>query len=162
MRTLPLLVLALGTLAACGSDAPVDAAGSYTIALTNRDNGCNLSNWQDGNTASGIPVTIDQTDDAATATVGGAAGAVLGIWLGDNHYTGTVRGNALDLEDESQNNQQSGNCDYHYTSIIDATLDGDVLSGQIRYEAVTDGASDCAGISGCASVQDFNGTRPPT
>src|SRR5436190_2976645 len=95
MRVSALLPLAF--LAACGGGT-VDATGDYTVALSNRDNGCNLANWDDNGTASGIPVNIAQTDDAATATVGGGAGIALGVWLGDNHYTGTVDGNDLNLE----------------------------------------------------------------
>ena len=161
MRAFPILALAL-CLAACGGGDPVDAEGNYTVALTNRDNGCNLDNWTEGDTASGIPVDIAQTDAAVTATVGGGAGITLGLWLGDNHYTGEVDGNDLLLQLEGNRNMSQGTCDYHYMSVIDASLSGDVLSGEIRYEAVTDGANDCGALTGCASVQEFNGTRPPT
>jgi hypothetical protein len=158
MRVFPLF--ALIALVGCGSD-PVDATGDYSIALTNGDNGCELANWTEGESASGIPVEIAQTDDAATATVGGGAGIALGVWLGDNHYTGTVDGNDLNLELEGETQMTMGSCDYHYVSIIDASLSNDVLMGQIRYEAVTDGVTDCGFLNGCASIQEFNGTRPP-
>jgi hypothetical protein len=161
MRVLPILASGLALLAACGSD-PVDATGDYTIALTNADNGCSLGNWTEGDTASGIPVAIAQTDTGVTATVGGAAGITLGVWLGDNHYTGTVDGNDLNLELEGTTDLTMGSCDYHYISIIDASLSGDVLAGQIRYEAVTDGVADCGALNSCASIQEFNGTRPPS
>jgi hypothetical protein len=106
-------------------------------------------------------VTISQTDDSVTAEVGGAAGALLELWLGSNNYTGSVDGNHLELELEGENNMTMGTCDYHYISIIDADLDGDVLEGEIRYETVTDGTPDCGELEGCSSVQAFNGTRPP-
>jgi hypothetical protein len=160
MRVLALLPLAF--LVACGGENDVDATGDYTVSLTNRDNGCQLSNWNVGDTSSGIPLTIAQTDNAITATVGGGAGVALGLWLGDNHYTGEVSGSNLDLQLEGQNNMSQGTCDYHYISIIDGELHGDVIGGQVRYETVTDGSSDCGALEGCASIQDFNGTRPPT
>ena len=45
--------------------------------------------------------------------------------------------------------------------LIDATIDGDFLSGEIRYEAATVDVPACEPLDGCASVQAFNGTRPP-
>jgi hypothetical protein len=60
------------TLVGCGSD-PADIAGEYSANLTSRDNGCSLANWQEGGTASQIPVTITQEGDSASADVGGLA-----------------------------------------------------------------------------------------
>ena len=70
-------VLLLGA-AACGTDN-VDAAGNYTAAITNKDNGCNFQNWQVGNQSTGIAVTITQSSNNATASVSGVAGAYLDV-----------------------------------------------------------------------------------
>ncbi len=48
-----------------------------------------------------------------------------------------------------------------FNSEIRAVIDGDILTGQINYTSATNGNPDCAGITGCRSFQDFNGTRPP-
>jgi hypothetical protein len=162
MRNLAILGLGLAALGGCGGDGgPVNVEGEYTISVANQENGCSLANWDEDGTATGIPVSVSQNGEAANAEVGGASGIALNLWLGSNVFVGSVNGANLDLEIEGENEMTTGNCDYHYIAIIDARLEGDVLEGEIRYEAVTDGASDCGALDGCSSVQDFNGTRPP-
>jgi len=145
-------------LAACGSDANV--AGNYTIALTNRDNGCNLSNWTVGNQTTGVPVTITQSGSNVTATVMGPAGVVLGAFLGTNAFTGD---NSIDLKALGTVPKTSGNCTWTYNGEITADLAGDALAGRIDYRAADNGNPDCTTmqVHGCDSFQDFNGTRPP-
>ena len=160
--SLTLALMAL--LAACGSD-PADVAGEYSLSLTNRDNGCAFDNWTEGETASNIPITMTQsTEDMtmATAIVGGAAGVYLDVLLGSRTYTGEVDGSSLLLTLFGETSGIDGNCTFTVNSTIDASLDGDVLSGEIRYEKATNGNPDCAPSEGCASRQEFNGTRPPS
>ena len=157
MKRLALLLLAC---AACGgSDA--DVAGNFTIAVTNRDNGCNFANWMVDATASGIAVTVTQDGSNVTATVGGLTAILLNAALGSNAYTGSVDGDDLELEIIGTNTMTSGNCMFTYNSEIFATIDGDLLEGQIHYRGAGNGNTDCASITGCDSFQDFNGTRPP-
>ena len=61
-------------LAACGGDDPVEAAGTYTVSLTNRENGCMNPNWMVDDTAMGIGVVITQNGEAITADVAYLAG----------------------------------------------------------------------------------------
>jgi hypothetical protein len=160
-RPWPLAALAtLAFVAACGSD-PVDAAGDYSLALTNRDNGCEFANWMVGNTASNVAFTITQDGDAATGTVGGLAGGFLDVALGDHVFSGPIDGNDLDLTLYGSRATSSGNCTYTINAEISAQLDGDVLTGAIDYRSATNGNPDCGAIEGCVSRQDFNGTRPP-
>ena len=164
MRYPAACVALIALLAACGSD-PADVAGQYSLSLTNRDNGCNFANWTVDETASNIPITMTQsTEDMsmATAVVGGAAGVYLDVLLGSRTYTGDVDGSSLLLTLFGQTTGMDGNCTFTVNSVIDAQLDGDVLSGEIRYEKATNGNPDCAASEGCASRQDFNGTRPPS
>src|SRR5215831_1933245 len=79
----------------CGSD--VNVAGTYTVAVTNGENGCNLQNWNVGNSASGIPLMITQNGSALTATVNGLTGTYLNLVLGSSAFTGTVSGNDINL-----------------------------------------------------------------
>jgi hypothetical protein len=151
----------LTALAGC-SDDPADVAGEYTISVANRENGCNVATWDENATASNIAVTITQNGGAATAEVGGITGNLLEYVLGDRVFVGTVDGNHLDLKLAGDNMFQSDLCVYHFDAVIDANIDGDVLTGEIRYEAVTNMSIDCEGITGCVNLQDFNGTRPPT
>lgn len=154
---------ALLALAACGGDEPVDAAGTYTISLTNRENGCMHANWTVGDTTAGIGVVMTQNGEAITADVQpGGARVALDLILGDHVFVGTVDGNKLDLLIEGTSSFAMGTCDYTIDALIGATLDGDVLSGDILYRNQTDGSTDCGALTGCTSRQEMLGNRPPS
>jgi len=161
MKALAWILLA-GMAPGCTSDAEV--AGTYSVALTNRDNGCMLPNYTVGDTATNIGVVITQAGSNVTVTVNGLAGiALIGLLGGGkNVYTGGVDGNDVDVESLGTAPKTSGNCTYTYNSRITATIDGDALTGRIEYRAADNGNPDCAPLSGCLTYQDFNGTRPPT
>jgi hypothetical protein len=146
-------------LAGCGSD-PVDAEGTYSVAVTNRDNGCSFANWTIGESAANIQVVITQQDDNASATVTGVTGGVLNLWLGSNVFAGKVNGNQLDLLLTGTRAQTTGNCTWTVNGEIDARLNGDTLVGRINYVGASNDASDCTPIEGCVTYQDLNGTRP--
>ena len=161
MRRIACLLTGIAALAGCGSD-PADVAGDYTIAVTSRDNGCDLTNWQEGATAQGIMVEITQSGGNASADVAGIVGGLLDTWLGSSVFTGSVDGSSILLELVGTTMYSQGTCDYTFDAEIDAEIDGDVLTGFIRYRAVTDDSNECGSLTGCESVQEFNGTRPPT
>ena len=146
-------------LCACGTD-DANVAGNYTVALTNRDNGCNIGNWTVGGTAN-VDVTLTQSKADVTATVMGAAGLGLDVLLGAHVYTGTVSGSHVDLKIFGTRSQTMNNCSFTLTSEITASIHGDILMGTNAYRAMTNGSPDCATIENCVSSQDFNGTRPP-
>ena len=146
-------------LAACGGSA--DVAGNYTIALTNRDNGCNFQGWTVGQQTTGVGVQITQNGSSVTAAVQGAGTIGLDAALGSHTFTGSVSGDKLDLSITGTRALSMGNCAYTYNAAIAATSSGDALSGRITYTAATNGNSDCATLQGCMTFQDFNGTRPP-
>ena len=150
-----------GLAAGCGDDAEV--AGTYSVSLTNRTNGCNLSNYTVGDTSTNIGVVITQSGSNVTLTVNGLAGiALIGLLGADkNIYTGSVDGNDVDVESLGTRSQTMGNCTFTYNSKIAGSIDGDALTGRIEYRAADNGNPDCATISGCLTYQDFNGTRPP-
>jgi hypothetical protein len=152
-----ILVWAFG----CGDSEPADVAGSYSLSLTNRENGCGFDNWMEGNTASNIPLELMQNGSDVTGEVGGGAGLVLDIVLGSRTYIGEVHGSSIDMDIFGTNSLSEGNCSYTYNSSVHANLDGDVLTGSIEYRAATNGNPDCSALEGCVSQQDFNGTRPP-
>ncbi|MFT3693418.1 MAG: hypothetical protein QM831_09790 [Kofleriaceae bacterium] len=154
-------VVGLVLLAACGTDDPVQVAGTYSVGVTNRDNGCNFQNWTVGAMNSGISIVISQSGANVTADVQGGSGLFLDIAFGSSAFTGTADGSQLDLKLEGTRVQQSGTCTYTYNGEITAVSNGDVLSGKINYVPATNGNSDCAAISGCLSYQEFTGSRPP-
>jgi hypothetical protein len=143
----------------CGTD-PVDAEGTYSVGITNRENGCNFANWTVGAMTSGVQVVVTQTGTSANADVQGGAGFVLDVALGSSVFSGRVDGAKLDLIIEGIRPNTSGNCTYTYDARLFATLTGDALAGRIEYSAAHNNHSDCSAVE-CTSRQDFSGSRPP-
>lgn len=151
---------ALALLASCGSD-PVNVAGNYTINLTNGPNGCMLSSWTEGDTATGVPVSITQDGANVTVTVTGLAGAYLDAVIGGHVFTGTVSGSHVDARLTGRPGAM-GSCAYTQIVELDADLDGDVLTGSLRWFAQTNGLPECGMYNTCENTQQLNGTRPPS
>jgi hypothetical protein len=151
-------------LAACGGGDPADVAGTYSVNVTNRDNGCNLANWTVGDSSANIPVTIVQDGTMVSATVMGLTGVGLNLALGANVFSGDIDGNSLNLDLFGTRSQMSATCVFTYNAKILGDVTGDVLEGRVEYRAATTSPQnpDCMAIQGCLSFQDFNGTRPPT
>ena len=162
LRLVLILPLLLATgLAACGGEDPAWVAGDYTISVTNHENGCNFANWQEGDTTTGIALTVTQSGDDVTGDVGGATGTWLDLTIGSSTYTGAVDGDHLTMTLFGTNPNTVGECSYFVNSTVTATLSGDALQGEITYTPSTNGHPDCATVNGCVSSQAFNGTRPP-
>lgn len=161
-------VLTLGLLGvlvgACGSDDPANVEGMYTVAVTNRDNGCNFANYTVGDTAQGIPVTIAQEGESVTVTVMGLTGGGLSLLIGSNIFSGTIAGTDFDLDLFGTRPQMQATCTFTYNAKIRGDIDGDAIAGRVEYRAATTTPQnpDCASIQGCLTFQEFNGTRPPT
>lgn len=154
-----LLVLGV-VLAACGGGSDANVAGNYTMATTNRDNGCNFAGYTVG-AQNMVGVNITQTNSKLSATVTGGGGFLLALVVGTNVYTGDVDGNDVDLEIIGNIAMNNGNCAFTYNSEIHAKADGNSMSGRIEYRAVTNNNSDCAAITNCLTFQEFAGSRPP-
>ena len=156
MKRLILLI----ALASCTS--PVDAAGNYTMNITFRDNGCNIAGWTAGNTATNVHAVFTQSGDGLTADFMDVSAFYLDTVTGEHVFSGKVSGDSLDLMLHGTRSHTTGNCAYFYDARLRAHLDGDVITGTVDYIGAGNGSTDCAGITGCISVQDMNGTRPPT
>jgi len=152
--------LACAAAGGCSND-PVDAAGNYTVAITNGDNGCGFDQWTVGDQATGIGMVITQDGGDAQATVQGVAGAYLDLVLGAHVFVGSVDGNDLDMKIIGTRSASAGACTYTVTANLSASLSGDALSGTIDYVTVTNHSPECGARENCASQQLFNGTRPP-
>jgi hypothetical protein len=156
LALLPLLLLGGG----CTED-PIDVEGMYTIALTNRENGCNFNDWVEGETTTGVQVTVTQSGGSATAVVGGAAGTWFDVSLGSREYSGSVSGDHVNLTLYGTRSATAAGCTWTLNSILTGTLIGDTLTGDIRYTPSTNGSPDCATIEDCVSRQQYNGVRAP-
>jgi len=161
LRTLS--TLALCAAAACGGGDPVDASGDYTVSLTNRENGCGFANWTVGATTTGVALLVTQTGAQASADVQDVgARLVLDGFLGGHVFTGTVSGSNLDLGITGTRALSQGACAYTIDAVIDANLNGDLLTGDLLYMAKTNLSVDCGALTNCTSRVEFNGTRPPS
>jgi hypothetical protein len=141
--------------------APPDAAGSYSVTITNGANQCAFTGFTEGAVATGVPLAVTQEDAAITATVEGAAGAFLDLALGSREFEGAIDGSALALTLFGTTPFMVGACTYTINGEVSATLDGDLIEGSIEYRPSTNGSPDCGVLETCVTAQQFNGTRPP-
>jgi hypothetical protein len=159
----PAALALLAALGCGGGDGDtVDASGDYTLAVTNGDNDCGFEGWDEGEQSSGVPFNVNQDDDGnLDATIEGWAGAWVNLVLGSNNFEGEVSGSRLELTLFGTRSVNEGGCAYTVNAEVIATLNDDALEGTISYRPQTNGSPDCDELNDCASVQDFNGTRPP-
>src|SRR5262245_54739542 len=95
MRRVAALIVAF--VSGCGGDddfdsKPVDVAGVYAVSVTNKSNGCNFPNWEDGKSGSGIKITINQTGEDLTGSIDEWVGLYFQLVLGSNTFSGSVDG----------------------------------------------------------------------
>ena len=140
---------------------PVNAAGTYTLTVLSGDNACQFEGWQEGSVATGVPLTVEQDGAAVTAVLEGAPGLFATVVLGSNELEGQVAGEQVDASLYGTRAFMRGNCTYTINANVEGTLQGDFLDGQIEYRPSTNGSPACGVLNDCASIQSFNGTRPP-
>jgi hypothetical protein len=148
----------------CGDDdddAPADVAGDYSINVTNRENGCEFENWQEGESTTAIPLAVTQQDSDVEGVIGGAVGVYMNVVLGSNTFSGSASGNSVTLTLIGRA-MMEGNCAYTLNATLHGVLQDDVLTGTIEYTRATNDNPDCAPLEGCVSRQEFNGARPPS
>jgi hypothetical protein len=150
------LVCALVCASAC-SDANV--AGNYTAQLTNGSDGCSLGLTPGATSTASFTVTQSGSD--VTLMVKDAAGFFIAVFLGSNTFTGSVDGDDVNLERKGTVPNTAMTCEFTYNAKINASQDGDAMSGRVEYRTATNGVADCGSRQGCVTVQEFNATRPP-
>jgi len=163
-RTLRISLAPILALVGCGgSDAePADVAGSYTVAVTNRDNDCMLESWTEGDTAMNIPLEITQDGSDMNAEIGGLAGSWYDLVIGKRTFDGMVDGHRIEMMLHGTRSYTDGDCAATVTVEGAARLSGDALEGDLYYYFDTNGDPACGYRDECQNRQAFNGTRPPT
>lgn len=161
IRSLLVVTLALVGAFALAGCAPVDAAGMWSVNLTNDANGCSLDNWTPGSTTTGVPLTIAQSGSSASGEIGGTTGTLASVVFGTNRFEmGSISGNNVDLRLTGRAGSMGGCA---YTPILDLTgsINGDTMSGRVVWSYDTNASADCGAMATCESVQLMNGSRPP-
>ena len=150
---------------ACSSSSdlpPEDLTGSYTINVTNRENGCNFQNWTVGQSSANIPFTITQQgSNGITGSVGGAAGLYLDAILATHTFSGSVSGPTGTMTATGSRSLSQGNCAYTLNANAVISLSGNTINGSITYVPQTNKGSDCGVLNTCTSRQELSGSRPP-
>jgi hypothetical protein len=142
---------------------PEDVAGNYTVNLKNGDNGCELESWEEGAETSDVKLELTQDDRDLTGEVTDVRTAlVLTIALGSAEFEGTVTGSHFTLTNHGTVSGTDGDCAFTRTATIRGQIDGDAVEGTVTFTYETNGDSSCGERETCESVQQFNGTRPPT
>jgi hypothetical protein len=161
MRSLAWVLVAASAVA-CGGD-PKNFTGMYSLSLTNGENGCAFANYTVGQTTTGVPITITQVEGDANLVVQveGVAGLFVFAATGSTQFQGSVDGSNMEATIVGTTDIQDGACTYRVNATIDATLTGDTLTGTIRY-LTPNNDPDCSSRENCRTVQNFNGTRPPS
>ena len=163
-RGVLMALIALTSLAGCGSDGGFTAAanlnGTYTVAVTDADNGCNIDNWETGKSTSDIPFLIEQDGTTVNGTLQGVAAVALGLSIGTNKFQGTASSSTFQITAYGTIPRNQNNCTFTLNAGISGQISGDAISGTISYAPAASDNPDCASLQ-CTSTQNFNGTRPP-
>lgn len=85
---------------------------------------------------------------------------MLALIHGSNVYEGTLSGSSADLRIAGRYPGASGKCIYSFDNVLEATFEGDFITGVQSFEPNTNGDPDCAALE-CQSVAAFNGARAP-
>jgi hypothetical protein len=160
IRLLVLALSLLGAFALAGC-APVNAAGNWSVNLTNGANGCSFANWTPGETTSALPVTITQSGSDVTAEVTGLSGGLVEAAFGGRRFVGNVSGDRIDARLTGRGGIMGG-CAYTLVGDLSASVSGDTMTGQVVWSYDANSSADCGAMATCESVQAMNGSRPPT
>jgi hypothetical protein len=164
MRQMARMCVLLSLLGACGDETPADVAGEYSLTVVNGGNDCELQPWGDSPTTDVKATITQQGNDGTQAQLqvnGLLATLLLTSQLGGTEFAGTVDGNELVLDRDGTAAKERGACQYTFNASIEAALEGDTLSGTIRYRALTNKSPDCGPLLACLSQQTFVGVRVP-
>lgn len=153
--------MAMAAVAVAGC-APLNVAGTYSGAVTNRDNGCMISNYNVGDMTSGINMVVTQSGADVTVDVQGLAGVALSLFTAN---TDALRGTAtpvgFSVSKIGRNGTTNGDCTYNTVVEANGTLSGDSLTGSVIYRYQVTNAAACGYRATCRTEQSFAFVRPP-
>jgi hypothetical protein len=161
LRKTLVLAAVLG-LSGCGGsedEFTANVEGEYTVALTNRENGCAFMNWMEGESTTGIPITFTQEGAKLNGTVQGVWGGIVTLILGSPDFEGSVKRSDFTLTNYGTRSAMMNNCTFTYNATLQGTLTENAIAGTMTYSPATNDNPDCAELE-CSSLQEFSGSRP--
>jgi hypothetical protein len=160
-RTLVLAVL----LASCAPQrldavrAPTgDPEGTWIAQLTYEENGCALERWPEGEVLASVPFVIARGPAGLGGTIGGGTGGVVALILGTNVFAGEYQRGRLALHLDGAWPIEIDGCAHRLGLDLDALIDGDQLTGTLRWVRRLPDAPACAPYV-CESVQRVSAFR---
>lgn len=166
MRAIPLAFLLVAASASAGcsssnasSTSPASVAGTYTVNVTDGQNGCNIPNFTSGAMTSDISVVVSACGSQVCANVQGVSGFFLSVGVGTSTLTGSIQGNTATLTASASH--ANATCMYTTTATATLTFDGNTMQGTMTYTDSGNGSPDCGVAQQCTSEQTFAGSRPP-
>ena len=145
---------------ACGSSAPTNFAGTYTLTTTENANDCSLPNWTQGSSTT-FTATFTQDGTNAQITVQGAAALFLDVYVGTPTFQGTVSGDTFTTEYIGTKTGTQGTCSFTVNIGISASLNSNnVISGTITLTPVTNHDAACGAMNTCVdNTETVSGNR---
>jgi hypothetical protein len=146
--------------AADAADAAIttpDVTGTYLLVLKAGTNGCAFPSWNEGSVTT-ADAKLSQTGTAVSVEVQGVAALTFGLTVGTAVLSGKLTGKTLSAKAVGTLVGTSGSCSYTHDALLDATFDGDTVTGTVRYVRVLDGTPACASLA-CTTVEPFTGLR---
>jgi len=160
MRTILLGLLAVVACGSSSSGPPANVAGTYTVSVTNGQNGCMVGTFTPGAMTAGVTVQVTQNGSQVSADVMGLAGVYLTAGVGSSTLVGSLSGSTASLTATA--NHTTGMCAYTTTATASIAFNGDTMQGTITYADSGNGSSDCGVVQSCTNQQNFAGSRPPS
>jgi hypothetical protein len=141
---------------------PARVAGRYATLLTDRENGCGFGNWVDGTTGTSFDLVVDQVNTTAIAALDGNLALWFDAWLGSHLFAGSIDSAHMVLVlPGSHTTLRADGCSFTYDLVLEAELAGDQLTGDLLYQARTNGAPSCGPLTGCVTRQQLSAIRAP-
>lgn len=114
--------------------------------------------WMAGQTST-VEVEIRVHDAVYTAEPRGPVAAFLDAWLGSHVFAGSLTGASVALVLAGNKQAMRGMCKYTFDASFRAVQVGDTLTGDLLFQARTNGAADCGVLSDCTTRQSVSGAR---
>jgi len=144
-------------------EMPDNLAGDYLVDLTSGENTCMTmdDSWMTGTVTKDVEFVITQNGVKVQAAPQGLPAIGVLALTGAIEFTGEIHGSHFELTNHGTKPYTFGTCSYTINAVVEGDLDGDVITGTLKYEPVIGENPACDDYE-CSAVQLFSGSRPPS